>query len=452
MGVTADLCEKIVATAYDDLTEDAKDRARRLVIDGVAVAVAGTVQEEAPGVLAKHVRALGGEAQSTAIGFGFKTSPVQAAYLNGASMHVLDFEPMWSPANHQVSTSLPALLALAERDGASGSDVLTGIVKGTEMMGWLRQASRQIGRKGARFHPPGLVGPLGSVVASSHILQLDTMTLRNAMGIAASRAGSIFANVGTMSKSINCGHAVAMGVDAALLASHGFNANPNVIEAPNGYIETFFDSDFVAEDVLNFGPPYRVTNPGYAIKMFPSQFGTHFVITAALALHKKIDGRSEDIEKIRLITPKMEYINRPSPETGLDGKFSWQYTTCCALLDGQVRMASFEDERRFRGDMVAMLDRVELETRDELVAAFEEMRVTVEITMKNGTVFTQECDGPKGKYGRPPIPEEDHLVKVRDCLALRHESGVMEEIIQHARRIDDLDAAGIRSLMALLAR
>ncbi|MBT5665349.1 MAG: MmgE/PrpD family protein [Rhodospirillaceae bacterium] len=451
MGVTADLCDKIVATTYGDLTDDAKDRARRLVIDGIAVAIAGTVQEEAPGVLAKHVRALGGEPQSTAIGFGFKTSPVQAAYLNGASMHVLDFEPMWSPANHQVSTSLPALLALAERDGASGREILTGIVKGTEMMGWLRQASRQIGRAGVRFHPPGLVGPLGSAVASSHILGLDSLTLRNALGIVSSRAGSIFANVGTMSKSINCGHAVAMGVDAALLAGHGFTANPNVLEAPNGYVESFFNEDFVLDDMLKFGPPYRVTTPGYAIKMFPSQFGTHFVITAALAIHKKIDGRSEDIEKIRLITPKMEYINRPRPETGLDGKFSWQYTTCCALLDGTVRMASFEDERRFRDDIEAMLGRVELDVRDDIVGAFEEMHVTVEVTMKDGSVHSETCDGPVGKYGRPPIPEDVHLVKVRDCLALKFDDAGAEKVIALARRIDDLDAAQIGELMGLLA-
>jgi 2-methylcitrate dehydratase PrpD len=451
MGVTAELCDKIVATTYEDLTDDAKDRARRLVIDGIAVAIAGTVQEEAPGILAKHVRALGGEAQSTAIGFGFKTSPVQAAYLNGASMHVLDFEPMWTPANHQVSTSLPALLALSERDGASGKDILTGIVKGTEMMGWLRQASRQIGRGTVRFHPPGLVGPLGSAVASSHILGLDAMTLRYALGIVASRAGSIFANVGTHSKSINCGHAVAMGVDAALLAGHGFNANPNVLEAPNGYVESFFNEDFILDDMLNYGPPYRVASPGYAIKMFPSQFGTHFVITAALALHKKIGGKSDDIEKIKLTTPKMDYVNRPRPETGLDGKFSWQYTTCCALLDGEVRMASFEDDRRFRDDMEAMLGRVKHESDEAIVPAFEEMRVTVEITMKDGAVLSETCDGPVGKYGRPPIPEEAHLVKVRDCLALKFNDKDMELVIGLARRIDDLDAAQIGELMGLLA-
>ncbi|MDC0986758.1 MmgE/PrpD family protein [Alphaproteobacteria bacterium] len=451
MGITEELCDKIVATTYGDLTEDAKDRARRLVIDGVAVAIAGTVQEEAPGILAKHIQALGGEAQSTAIGFGFKTSPVHAAYLNGASMHVLDYEPMWTPANHQVSTSLPALLALSERDGASGKDILTGIVKGTEMMGWIRQASGLVGRSGAKFHPPGLAGPLGSAVASSHILGLNTLTLRHALGIVASRAGSIFANVGTHSKSINCGHAVAMGVDAALLAGHGFNANPNVFEATNGYAETFFDSDFVLDELLNYGPPFRVASPGYAIKMFPSQFGTHFVITAALALHKKIDGKSEDIEKIKITTPKMDYVNRPHPETGLDGKFSWQYTTCCALLDGTVRMASFEDERRFAADMESMLNRVEHAVDVNVVPAFEEMHVTVEITLKDGTVHSETCDGPKGKYGRPPIPEDEHLVKVRDCLALKFDDKDMEHVIGLARRIDDLDATQVRELMGLLA-
>ena len=59
------------------------------------------------------------------IGFGFKTSPVQATYVNGSSMHVLDFEPMWSPANHQLSTSLPGILALAEYRDIDGREAAT---------------------------------------------------------------------------------------------------------------------------------------------------------------------------------------------------------------------------------------------------------------------------------------------------------------------------------------
>ena len=165
MGITAELCEKIVATGWNDLSEEAIQHTRRIMLDGIAVAVAGTIQEEAPEVLAKHVRNLGGTPESTVINFGFKTSPVEAAYVNGAAMHVLDFEPMWQPANHQVSTTLPAVLALAEQRQSNGRDCLTAMVKGIEIMGWVREASHQDDIKTVRFHPPGLVGPLGAADA-----------------------------------------------------------------------------------------------------------------------------------------------------------------------------------------------------------------------------------------------------------------------------------------------
>jgi len=450
MGITAELCDKIVATGWDDLSEEAIQRTRRIMLDGIAVAVAGTIQEEAPEVLAKHVRNLGGTPTSTVINFGFKTSPVEAAYVNGAAMHVLDFEPMWQPANHQVSTTLPAVLALAEQRQSNGRDCLTAMVKGIEIMGWIREASHQDDIKTVRFHPPGLVGPLGAAIASSHMIGLDVEKLRCAVGIVASRAGSILANVGTMSKSTNCGHAVSEGVDAALLAECGFTANPDVIEHPRGYVASYFDERFKLEELLNYGPPFRVTSPGYAIKMFPSQFGTHFVITAGLDLREKI-GDPARIERVKLTTPMMAYIDRPCPEDGLDGKFSWQYTTACALLDGKVVMDSFTNDRRFSDDMEAMLGRIDVEMRDDITGNFDEMYVLAEATLSDGTTVSTRCDGPRGKWGTPPIPEEDHLVKVRDCLALKYDEEDRERIIALAGKFDELSSDQIGELMALLA-
>ena len=450
MGLTADLCEKIVATGWDDLSEDVIQRTRRLILDGIAVAVAGTIQEEAPEVLAAHVKALGGHPDSTLINFGVKTSPVHAAYLNGASMHVLDFEPMWQPANHQVSTTLPAVLAISELRGANGREGLTAMVKGIEIMGWIREASQQSDIKTVRFHPPGLVGPLGSAVAAGHLLGLDVQKLRCAIGIVSSRVGSILANVGTMSKSINCGHAVGEGVDAALLAERGFTANPDVIEHPRGYVESYFDSRFNIDELLNYGPPFRIATPGFAIKMFPSQFGTHFVITAGLELREKI-GDPARIKRVTLTTPMMAYIDRPYPEDGLDGKFSWQYTTACALLDGKVVMNSFTNERRFAPDMDGMLDRIDVEMHDDITGNFDKMYVIAVATLDDGSTVTARCDGPRGKWGTPPIPEEDHLVKVRDCLSLKYDEDEREEIIGLASKFDELSADQIKDLMSKLA-
>src|SRR5690348_8505374 len=113
MSVTRTLCEKIAATQFDAMTQPALAAARQLVLDGIAVAVAGSGEPPIT-ILAEHYRSMGGSPQASVIGRGFRTSSVTAAALNGASMHVLDFEPMWSPANHALSTTLSAILALAQ--------------------------------------------------------------------------------------------------------------------------------------------------------------------------------------------------------------------------------------------------------------------------------------------------------------------------------------------------
>src|SRR6185369_4292282 len=197
--------------------------ARRLVLDGIAIAIAGT-EEEAIHILAAHFREQGGAAQATAIGNGFRLNTVSAAALNGAAMHVLDFEPMWSPANHALSTTLAGVLALAEAREADGREVLAALVKGIEMQGWIRQASGQL-------------------------LGLDAGRLANAIGISASRAGSLLANAGTMTKSTHCGHASALGLESALLAERGFTANVRVFEVAQGYVPAFYDAGFKAEEM-----------------------------------------------------------------------------------------------------------------------------------------------------------------------------------------------------------
>lgn len=450
MEVTKKLCESITKIGYEDVTDAARSAARRLVLDGLAVAVAGSKQEESPGILADHLQEMGGKPVASAIGLGFRTSPVSAAYINGVSMHVLDFEPMWNPANHQISTTLPAALALAEARGLSGRELLTALVKGIEMQGWIRQASHQFEARQARFHPPSQVGPMGAAVAAGHMLGLDVDGLRNALGIAASRTGGLLANAGTMTKSTNCGVAVAAGLEAAMLAARGFTGNPNIFEAPQGYVEGLFDDGFVLDELLNYGPPFRVVDPGCAIKMFPSQYGTHFAITAGLELHGRIQNPSA-IEAVEVVTPQMFYIDRPKPVTGLAGKFSWQYVTACALLDGRVGMSSFEDDRRFSADMEDMLGRITVDMRADIPARFDQMYVETTVRLKDGSTVNARCDGPRGKWGGTPISDEEHLTKIRDCLAVRLDDDTSERVIDLARRIDDLGSDGIGELMALVS-
>jgi len=106
-------------------------------------------------------------------------------------MHVLDYEPMWNPANHSLSTTLPALLALAEMLGRrrsvtshrlDGRRLLTALVLGIEAQQRMRLASGQLEPGGLMFHPPGAVGAFGSAVACGVLLGLDAATLAQAVG------------------------------------------------------------------------------------------------------------------------------------------------------------------------------------------------------------------------------------------------------------------------------
>ncbi|MGA0393384.1 MAG: MmgE/PrpD family protein, partial [Rhodospirillales bacterium] len=147
-AITAALAQKLTDIRYEMLPPEAVDMARRLILDGIAVAVAGASWADGPRILAEHLQSLGGTPDCQAIGFGFKANPVQATYLNGTSMHVLDYEPMWSPANHAISTTLPAVMALCETlRETNGREALTALIKGIEVQGWLRVASGQLAPK-----------------------------------------------------------------------------------------------------------------------------------------------------------------------------------------------------------------------------------------------------------------------------------------------------------------
>ena len=304
MSLTQDFATELAALAAKGLDPEARQAATWLVLDGLAVAALGADQT-GPRLLAETVLEAQARPVATLIGHAAGSSAADAARVNGAAMHVLDYEPMWNPANHAVSTTLPALLALAEsghggeqtaadRDEPTGSRLLTALALGIEAQARLRLSSGQFEPGRLVFHPPGAVGPLGSAVACSILIGLDAEHLTHAIGIAASRAGAILANVGSMTKSLHCGQAAASGLESALLAAKGFTADPDALSGPRGYGHAFFGTGFEPEELLRPRERLHIVSPGPAFKLYPSQYGTHFVINAAL------DARAEMAEDARI--------------------------------------------------------------------------------------------------------------------------------------------------------
>ncbi len=453
-NLTKEFAEKVTALQYEDFTGELKQRGRQLFADGIAVAVAGSYQEAPPRILAENAKEMGGGRQASVIGLGFKTSMSQAAMINGSSMHVLDYEPMWNPPNHQLSTCLPAILALAEYRGLDGRQVMTAMIKGIETMCAIRAASNQKNLNNVPFHPPGMVGPFGAAAGAAHLLGLDPDALCSAFGIVGSRCGTLMANTGTHTKSLHCGQSSYAGLDSALLAQKGFTGNTDILEAPKGYIVSFFGyQDFDVELLKGYGKNYRIVAPGFEIKPYPSNFATHAAINAGLELYGKIGGAAgmDNIRKIRMKGVYLPYVNRPNPKSGLDGKFSVQYTAVRALMDGAVTLDSFTDEARFDPAVEKLLSQIEFEMDRDTPAEIGKGYFDMTVVLGDGTELTARGYSPKSnRFGQELLPWEQHVIKLRNCLGTRLNGEKTQRVIELCARIDGLDAGEFRELMDII--
>ncbi|HTD89189.1 MAG TPA: MmgE/PrpD family protein [Burkholderiales bacterium] len=412
--LTAQLIDKVLAVKYDTLPAAAIDMAKQVTLDGIAVMLAGATEPLGLGrIVTQYVKDSGGHPQASVIAGGFKTSMLNAAYANGTMAHALDFDNTWYPLNHPTSPTLPAILAIAEHHHCGGHKIIESIAAAFEVQGRMRMAATGL-ETGSGFHKPGTTGQFGAVTAAAKMLDLDRQQMLMAFGIAGSRAGSMSINTGTMTKSSHSGHAARMGVECAVLAKMGFTGNADVF-GPKGFFDTFLFGKAEPHLLIeNFGAPFRMVDPGVGFKKHPSNYFTHRPIDAALALREAHAIKPEQIAKVEVVFPRFDYVNRPQPETGLDGKFSVQYTTAIALLDGEITVDSFNNERRFAPDVVALLPKVILRFDDNIPNDFDRMHIDMAVTLNDGRVLKQRVDKLSGWIGSP-LTREQRMKKFHSC-------------------------------------
>jgi aconitate decarboxylase len=333
------------------------------------------------------------------------TSPQEAAFVFGTAIHVLDFEPMFDPPTHAVSPVLGALSALIHLPGLrerTGHEMLAAFAAGIQLQAGLRRATlgadetartqtagKHFPFQKQGFHPPGIVGPMGSALTSSLLLKLTEEQTRHALGIAASRACGISANIGTMTKATHCGNAARAGVEAALLAERGFTASVDVLEAPSGWGEVFgggSTGDFdPAQIIEGMGQLLCFRSPGFAFKKWPAHTAMQVAIEAGLRLH---DPQRALPERILIEAPSYRYCDRPFPRDTDESRFSLQQSVAQALLDGKVSLESYETQQVFRPELRALLERIELRWIPELPTAFPRMEIRV--STSDGRVSTSD--------------------------------------------------------------
>jgi 2-methylcitrate dehydratase PrpD len=310
-------------------------------------------------------------------------APADAALFNGTIAHALDYDDTNHPAYaHPSAVIVPTLLALAPLANATGADLVTAYILGLEVFGKLGRALNNAHYKRG-WHATATFGTLAATVSAARVLRLSEAQTVMALGIAASAAGGLRVNFGSMVKPLHAGQAARNGVLAALLAREGFLASEGALENTYGYFAVF--NDGIGVDPAPFatlGEPLEILSEfGLALKMYPSCGATHPGIEAALALHRDLGGAP--IRSVRAGVCEMAFapLLYVLPEEPLQGKFSMHFCLAAALLDGKLNLATFTREKIADPRIRALIPSItmELEERFRHDSEFPTV-ITVETT------------------------------------------------------------------------
>ena len=133
LSVIEQLSAYVATESFDKLPEATVRAARRAILDTLGVMLAGSVEVTAARVRALIAHRRGGE-EATIVGTPLRGSVEDAALANGTAAHALDYDDVnQSLSGHPSAPILPAVLALAERQRASGAALLAAFVAGVEV-------------------------------------------------------------------------------------------------------------------------------------------------------------------------------------------------------------------------------------------------------------------------------------------------------------------------------
>lgn len=350
--------------------------------------------------------------QAAILGRSERVDIANAALLNGISSHTFDFDDTHlKTIIHPAGPVASAVLALGERLGSSGRELIDALVLGIEV-------SCRVGNAvypdhyDRGWHITGSTGMLGSAAACSRLLKLDAEHTRMALGIAASQPVGLREQFGTMTKPFHPGGAAKAGLMSALMARHGFTSSKRALEAPRGLLQVFSDKTDWAEVTEGLGQSWEVALNTY--KPFACGIVIHPSIDGCVQLREAHGLRAQDIEKVtlRVHSLVLELTGKKTPVNGLESKFSVFHSCAVGLLYGRAGEHEYTDEVVNRTEVTALRARVEATVDDSI----DEASSDVTIHTRDGRTLHLFVEHAIGSLERP-LPEDMLKAKFVDQAA-----------------------------------
>ena len=386
----------------------------------------------------RSVLDLGGGGGEARLCFGADRAPApQAALVNGAAAHALDYDDIGLneiQPTHPSAVLVPAILAEAEALGRSGREALAAYATGFEVWGEIASRERKPYQvKG--WHPTATFGAIAAAAAAAKLHRLDAPKAVHAIGIAASQAGGLVANFGSMTKPFHAGRAASVGVLSARLAQAGMTAAADALEHMQGFLNAMSPAGEVdLETPPRFGKHSWLLTDGLGFKLYPMCYGAHRALDGVIALAREHDVSPASVADVNVEAAPVQLANlvHHDPQTALEARFSMEFAVAMAFVARRATLAEVEDSFVRRPDVQALMKKVRITIIPQPDPGRH--RVAPEdgviVTLNDGARIERRFDLPRG-HSRQPVGAGALWIKFADCTR-----GAMLEA--EARRLFDL--------------
>jgi 2-methylcitrate dehydratase len=389
-----------VGLSFDVLPAPVVHEVKRRVLDSLGCAL-GAWHDE-PGVISRRVAGtLSAQHGATLLGTTHKAPTDWAAFANGTIVRYLDYNDTYlSKEPAHPSDNIPAALAVAESAGASGRDLIAAIVLAYEIQCRLCDAAslRAIGWDHVTY------GAFSTAAAASKLMSLSATQTRHALGIAGVACAALRqTRVGELSHWKGCAFANAArhGVFAAMLASAGMTGPSPIFEGDKGFQKLVSGPLPVRGPLVGEQDEFMMLRT--SIKCWPVEYHAQSAVEASLALRHEIGVNPARIESVLvqshdasvdIIGSEPEKWHPKSRETA---DHSLPYIVAAALMDGEVTLKQFAEQRIADEKLIAFVQKVKVERHAELSAMYPTAVGNI-ITLKltDGSTVTKRVDYPCG--------------------------------------------------------
>jgi 2-methylcitrate dehydratase PrpD len=395
MSIARDLAAFLTRVSYADIPPQALEHAAMLISSTVASAACGS------GIASSSImRALAEERGGTpdaSIWFdsGNKLPVASAAQVNAvmsdaAASDDSDLRNIVHAGTTLVSTSL----AIAERTGASGQDVLAAIVLGYETSGRIGETITPAFQTRG-FHGC-LVAIFGGTVAAARLLQLHEAQMAQAIALSATSIGGLRAAAETSeAREYHAGLAAMLGIQAALAAERGYIAEESVLEKQRGFFAVYGDTDG-ASVTRGLGDAWDIITD-MAIKLVPGGHPSHSLAEAAANAARTGQIAPDDVETITLSRPGVTALTGPIHPTDLiDMAHSPAYFLAAGVADHAFSWSHASETKITDPVIHQLIDKVRVGAPPTQGVEQYKQGATVTIKTKDGRTFSSTVFAPKG--------------------------------------------------------